>query len=93
MDGIEASFFLSEEKLKAIENKFISDFKLGYSKYGEPMAMIPTFVTGVPNGTETGYAHYMRFLIRIRLITNCHWLDRTFLAVDLGGTNLSVLLI
>ncbi|KAB5594023.1 Hexokinase [Ceratobasidium theobromae] len=54
MDGIEASFFLSEEKLKAIENKFISDFKLGYSKYGEPMAMIPTFVTGVPNGTETG---------------------------------------
>lgn len=68
MDKIEASFFLSETKLKAIEEKFIQDFRLGYSEYGHAMAMIPTFVTGVPNGTETG----------------------TFLAVDLGGTNLRV---
>jgi len=68
MDAIEASFFLSEEKIKAIGDKFIQDFRTGYSKYGEAMAMIPTFVTGVPNGTETG----------------------TFLAVDLGGTNLRV---
>lgn len=68
MDAIEASFFLSEDKIKAIGEKFISDFRTGYSKYGEAMAMIPTFVTGVPNGTETG----------------------TFLAVDLGGTNLRV---
>jgi len=68
LDGIEASFFLSEDKIKAIGEKFIADFRTGYSKYGEAMAMIPTFVTGVPNGTETG----------------------TFLAVDLGGTNLRV---
>lgn len=54
MDAIEASFFLSEEKIKAIGDKFIQDFRTGYSKYGEAMAMIPTFVTGVPNGTETG---------------------------------------
>ncbi|CAE6411520.1 hexokinase [Rhizoctonia solani AG-1 IB] len=68
MANIEESFFLSEDKLKAIEEKFVQDFRLGYSKYGEAMAMIPTFVTGVPNGSETG----------------------TFLAVDLGGTNLRV---
>jgi len=68
LDGIEASFFLSEAKIKAIGEKFIADFRTGYSKYGEAMAMIPTFVTSVPNGTETG----------------------TFLAVDLGGTNLRV---
>ncbi|CAE6408389.1 unnamed protein product [Rhizoctonia solani] len=68
MANIEQSFFLSEEKLKAIEEKFVQDFRLGYSKYGQAMAMIPTFVTGVPNGSETG----------------------TFLAVDLGGTNLRV---
>ncbi|KII95964.1 hypothetical protein PLICRDRAFT_34922 [Plicaturopsis crispa FD-325 SS-3] len=40
----------------------------GLSSYNHPMAMIPSFVTGVPNGTETG----------------------TFLALDLGGTNLRV---
>jgi hexokinase len=55
LDGIEASFFLSEAKLKAIGEKFIADFRTGYSKYGEAMAMIPTFVTSVPNGKETGY--------------------------------------
>ncbi|ELU41804.1 hexokinase [Rhizoctonia solani AG-1 IA] len=62
MASIEESFFLSEDKLKAIEAKFVEDFRLGYSKYGEAMAMIPTFVTGVPNGSETGYAYtgYMR---------------------------------
>ena len=54
MDSIEASFFLSEDKIKAIAEKFVQDFRTGYSKYGEAMAMIPTFVTGVPNGTETG---------------------------------------
>jgi hexokinase len=54
MANIEESFFLSEDKLKAIEEKFVQDFRLGYSKYGEAMAMIPTFVTGVPNGSETG---------------------------------------
>ncbi|GAB1519040.1 hypothetical protein RhiTH_002106 [Rhizoctonia solani] len=73
MASIEESFFLSEDKLKAIEAKFVEDFRLGYSKYGEAMAMIPTFVTGVPNGSETGYAY-----------------TGTFLAVDLGGTNLRV---
>ncbi|KAG9124125.1 glucokinase [Ceratobasidium sp. 392] len=68
LDEIEGSFFLSEEKLRAIEEKFIADFRNGYSTYNKAMAMIPTFVTRVPDGTETG----------------------TFLAVDLGGTNLRV---
>ncbi|KAG8723811.1 glucokinase [Ceratobasidium sp. 395] len=68
LNEIEASFLLSEKKLEAIEEKFVKDFQTGYSKYNEHMAMIPTFVTGVPNGTETG----------------------TFLAIDLGGTNLRV---
>jgi hexokinase len=86
MDGIEASFFLSEEKLKVIEEKFVHDFKLGYSKYGQAMAMIPTFVTGVPNGTETGCELYANFAPI--LMTNWHEFRRTFLAVDLGGTNL-----
>ncbi|KAG8925270.1 glucokinase [Tulasnella sp. 418] len=65
---IEKQFELNDERLRIIVDQFVSDFRKGLGKYGEPMAMIPTFVTGVPNGTETG----------------------TFLALDLGGTNLRV---
>lgn len=67
-NDIEAQFNLDDESLLTITRKFLEDFNAGLSEYGKPMAMIPTFVTGVPNGTETG----------------------TFLALDLGGTNLRV---
>ncbi|KAI0314206.1 hexokinase-domain-containing protein [Amylostereum chailletii] len=68
LDDIEEQFQLGEEALKTITSQFLADFNLGLSEYGQAMAMIPTFVTGVPDGTETG----------------------TFLALDLGGTNLRV---
>ncbi|TFY73041.1 hypothetical protein EWM64_g10971, partial [Hericium alpestre] len=65
---IEEHFELNEETLKTITSQFLTDFNLGLGEYGKAMAMIPTFVHGVPDGTETG----------------------TFLALDLGGTNLRV---
>ncbi|KAF8313046.1 hypothetical protein DL93DRAFT_2059334 [Clavulina sp. PMI_390] len=65
---IESGFVIDDALLEKILAKLIEDFALGLSKYGEPMAMIPTYVTGVPTGKETG----------------------TFLALDLGGTNLRV---
>ncbi|KAK7696561.1 hypothetical protein QCA50_001219 [Cerrena zonata] len=68
LDAIESQFQLSNEALIEIVEKFLEDFTLGLGEYNHPMAMIPTFVTGVPNGKETG----------------------TFLALDLGGTNLRV---
>ncbi|KAI5894326.1 uncharacterized protein SCHCODRAFT_02624360 [Schizophyllum commune H4-8] len=68
IDGIDRQFQLSKDSLVEITEAFLREFKQGLSKYGEPMAMIPTFVTGVPDGSETG----------------------TFLALDLGGTNLRV---
>ncbi|OSD01800.1 hexokinase [Trametes coccinea BRFM310] len=68
LDDIEAQFRLSKDDLVRITTQFLEDFALGLSEYNHPMAMIPTFVTGVPNGSETG----------------------TFLALDLGGTNLRV---
>ncbi|KAL5527545.1 hypothetical protein ACEPAG_6346 [Sanghuangporus baumii] len=68
LDGIQKQFILSDEKLLAITQRFLDDFDAGLSEYGKSMAMIPSFVTGVPNGTENG----------------------TFLALDLGGTNLRV---
>ncbi|KZV71425.1 hypothetical protein PENSPDRAFT_605978 [Peniophora sp. CONT] len=68
LDDIEHSFYLGEDALKTISKQFLEDFHHGLSEYGQAMAMIPTFVKGVPDGTETG----------------------TFLALDLGGTNLRV---
>ncbi|OCH95887.1 hexokinase [Obba rivulosa] len=67
-DDIEEQFRLDRDALIKITEQFLTDFRLGLSEYNQAMAMIPTFVTGVPNGTETG----------------------TFLALDLGGTNLRV---
>ncbi|KAG8892932.1 glucokinase, partial [Tulasnella sp. 403] len=68
LERIEEQFVLGPGKLKEIVSQFVHDIRVGLSKYGEAMAMIPTFVTGVPDGSETG----------------------TFLAVDLGGTNMRV---
>ncbi|KAG8860118.1 glucokinase [Tulasnella sp. 330] len=68
LDRIGKQFSLHKERLRSIVDQFVSDLRLGLSKYGEPMAMIPTYVTGVPTGDEKG----------------------TFLALDLGGTNLRV---
>ncbi|KAI0356672.1 hypothetical protein OH77DRAFT_1423624 [Trametes cingulata] len=68
LDDIEEQFRLTKDDLIRITTQFLEDFALGLGEYNHPMAMIPTFVTGVPDGTETG----------------------TFLALDLGGTNLRV---
>ncbi|KAF8911877.1 hypothetical protein CPB85DRAFT_1455140 [Mucidula mucida] len=68
LDDIDCQFRLEADTLTDIVKVFLDEFRAGLSNYGHPMAMIPTFVTGVPNGTETG----------------------TFLALDLGGTNLRV---
>ncbi|KAJ7162589.1 hypothetical protein C8R43DRAFT_990841 [Mycena crocata] len=67
-DDIHRQFQLSPETLIELTGAFLDEFKTGLGKYNYPMAMIPTFVTGVPDGTETG----------------------TFLALDLGGTNMRV---
>lgn len=68
LEAIAPGFKLTDDRLREITRTFLHDFEVGLSKYGEPMAMIPTYVTGVPNGSEIG----------------------TFLALDLGGTNLRV---
>ncbi|KAG2119119.1 uncharacterized protein F5147DRAFT_668293 [Suillus discolor] len=61
-------FTIDDQRLFKITQTFLSEISDGLSSYGRPMAMIPTFVNGVPDGSETG----------------------TFLALDLGGTNLRV---
>ncbi|KAH9482884.1 Glucokinase [Psilocybe cubensis] len=67
-DLLERQFVIGEDTLVELTQAFLEEFKVGLESYNHPMAMIPTFVTAVPDGTETG----------------------TFLALDLGGTNLRV---
>lgn len=55
LDALAQQFELSQDKLRAITSQFIADFALGLGAYSHPMAMIPTFVTDVPNGTEVGW--------------------------------------
>ncbi|CAD6921572.1 unnamed protein product [Tilletia controversa] len=68
LDLIESEFDLEKEDLYAIVRKFHQLFDYGLNYDNADMAMIPSFVTGLPNGSEKG----------------------TYLALDLGGTNLRV---
>lgn len=54
LDSIEQQFELSDEKLREITAHFVKMYQLGLQHGHEPMAMIPTFVTAVPDGSETG---------------------------------------
>ncbi|KAJ2916479.1 hypothetical protein MD484_g3907, partial [Candolleomyces efflorescens] len=68
LDTIGRQLTITDEQLVEITKAFVDEFQLGLNNYGKDMAMIPTFVPGVPDGSEKG----------------------TFLALDLGGTNLRV---
>ncbi|KAL9937234.1 hypothetical protein V8E36_003646 [Tilletia maclaganii] len=68
LDLIEREFTLEQEDLHRIVRRFHELFDYGLNYDDAQIAMIPSFVTGLPNGSETG----------------------TYLALDLGGTNLRV---
>jgi hexokinase len=52
--SFEPAFFLKDQKLHDIVEQFKSEMKGGLEEYGKDMAMVPSFVTGVPDGTEEG---------------------------------------
>lgn len=52
--AIEPYFLLSKERLTTIVKYFREEMELGLSAYGHDVAMVPSFVPDVPNGTETG---------------------------------------
>lgn len=58
---IEHGFVVDDPLLNKILDRFVEEFNLGLSKYGEPMAMIPTYVTGVPTGKEIGCVYAFAF--------------------------------
>ncbi|KAH8654508.1 hypothetical protein BGZ60DRAFT_155498 [Tricladium varicosporioides] len=51
---IAKEFELSDEDVQKITNEFIFEMNEGLEKNATSMSQIPTYVTGVPNGTEKG---------------------------------------
>ncbi|SYW83699.1 putative glucokinase [Ustilago hordei] len=68
LSSIVEQFTLSKPLLESLIARFHELYDYGLSHDGAEMQMIPSFVTGVPTGSEKG----------------------TYLALDLGGTNLRV---
>ena len=62
--AFEPAFFLTDQKLKDIVEQFKKEMKEGLEDYGKDMAMVPSFVTGVPDGTEEGYVHLENMKMR-----------------------------
>jgi len=50
----EPYFALSNEKLHALVKQFRAEMEGGLNEYGKAVAMVPSFVTGVPDGSEQG---------------------------------------
>jgi hexokinase len=50
----EPFFNLKDDKLQAIMKQFQKEMHEGLEDYGKDMAMVPSFVTGVPDGSEEG---------------------------------------
>lgn len=50
----EPFFKLQDDKLQAITKQFQKEMHEGLENYGKDVAMVPSFVTGVPDGSEEG---------------------------------------
>jgi hexokinase len=54
LDEISPQFQLSDGQLIEITNSMVGEFNAGLREAGRSVAMVPTFLTHVPDGTETG---------------------------------------
>lgn len=52
--SFEPYFVLDDDKLHAILKQFRKEMEAGLDQYGQDVAMVPSFVTGVPDGSEQG---------------------------------------
>ena len=50
----EPYFVLTDDKLRDIVGQFRKEMEGGLAEYGKDVAMVPSFVTGVPDGSERG---------------------------------------
>eukprot|EP00999_Lentomonas_sp_LEN2_P001936 NODE_308_length_1672_cov_86.117799_g276_i0.p1 GENE.NODE_308_length_1672_cov_86.117799_g276_i0~~NODE_308_length_1672_cov_86.117799_g276_i0.p1 ORF type:complete len:493 (-),score=90.39 NODE_308_length_1672_cov_86.117799_g276_i0:53-1531(-) len=54
IDGLEESFTINRAKLREIMRAFLSEMEDGLTLRGSSMKMLPTYVTELPTGKETG---------------------------------------
>lgn len=52
--NFEPYFVLDDARLKDVLKQFRKEMEGGLAEYGKDVAMVPSFVTGVPDGTEQG---------------------------------------
>jgi hexokinase len=52
--SIEPYFLLTDERLHDIVKHFRQELEEGLASYGHDVAMVPSFVPAVPNGSEVG---------------------------------------
>ena len=50
----EPSFLLPPARLHALVKQFRDELEGGLNEYGKDVAMVPSFVMGVPDGSEEG---------------------------------------
>lgn len=50
----ERFFILPEDRLHALVKRFREELEGGLNEYGKDVAMVPSFVMGVPDGSEEG---------------------------------------
>ena len=50
----EPFFLLTDDRLKALVKQFREELEAGLDEYGKDVAMVPSFVMGVPDGNEEG---------------------------------------
>ena len=85
---IAKSFEVSSDTLARCVRFFQLEMQIGLSREGSDLSQLPTYVTKLPSGKET-----VRYNL-CRQITFCLTLEfriqGTYLAIDLGGTNLRV---
>jgi hexokinase len=52
--SFEPFFILSDDRLHTLVKRFREELEGGLSEYGRDVAMVPSFVMGVPDGSEEG---------------------------------------
>ncbi|KAF9473384.1 actin-like ATPase domain-containing protein [Pholiota conissans] len=79
VNEVSAPFQLSDNQLVKLTNSMVGEFNTGLRQAGRPVAMVPTYVTHVPHGTEAGTFITIDFI----------WKDVRISEVTLDGGNKS----
>lgn len=87
MNDIIDQFTIDSSQLVEIRDHFIQEMEKGLNQEGATLAMIPSYVEGRLTGK------YEQMIVKLYLTSWSGKEEGRFLALDLGGTNLRVVLV